>query len=432
MVASVASGPTCPGGPVHRMLLAALAGRASLVDADDLDSIDFPWSEAMNAALRNRVASFVASLLDSEPLVSRVPGPVRSEWRALRMLHVFRAEAAVEQVRATASALAEVGVVPLLYKGLDFQERLYDASCPRAFSDLDLVVPASEVEAAAAALRAAGYASNSGGRPLWFQRRFHLHAVFLHTRYQRPLELHWALDSPYADLADPLPQILRAAGVCDAFGPNVLRPASVDALALMAIHLEKHIGLCATLCHPGARLASVVEAGGLGWVFDVLRWMSTQPEALREAETRGRIECLHAERALALSLRLAADIAPAALPEWARSLGERLPGRPSLLGRLVYPDLAQGLEATERGRRRRRGLLRIHAGMGFRWIRALEAVLPRPTVPGVASSWRSSWPIRAFRNLSLIGMELLALGGLRLCQTSARRRRAVASKHVLA
>jgi hypothetical protein len=404
-----------------RLLLAAVANPAMPTGyLDDLYADDFPWQEAMTAAAENRVASFVATLLERQPLESRVPAEIRADWRALQMLQVFRAEFAGRQLRETATALAKAGVTPLLYKGLDFQERLYSETCPRAFSDLDLVIRSADVEAAVIALEAAGYTPHLRGLPLWFHRRFHLHVVFEHPDHRRPLELHWALDSPYADLTDPLPLVFEAAETCGAFGPDVLRPTAVDALALMSIHLERHIGLCATLRRRRARLSAVLEARGLVWVLDVVRWLRTQPEALRGAEAERRIRELHAARSVVVALRLANDLDPSALPEWARALAERLPhGRPPLR-RLVYPDLATGLEATERGRRRRRWLLTMSPTLGFRPVRVLEALLPRHVVPGTGHPWRTLWPIRTLRQCAKIGAALITLATVRRRQNRLR------------
>ena len=91
---------------------------------------------------------------------------------------------------------------------------------------------------------------------------------------------------------------------------------------------------------------------------------------------------LAAEGAIATALRLAIDLAPSGIPEWATALGERLPGRTPLVARFVYPDLRAGHPPAPRAQRMRAWGFRTLPEVGFAPISALQALLPSPTVPG--------------------------------------------------
>jgi hypothetical protein len=406
--------------PYDRLLLAAVSPEAFRPEsiAPLLEERTFSWQRASRVASSNRVASFVSVLLGDDLLAPLVDDSIRAVWRSNRMLQAVRVENALKQMREIGDQLGRAAVTLLLYKGLDFQARYYSPVCPRTFRDLDIIVRRNEVETAVGALVAAGYRPPSDSLPLSYYRRFHLHAVYHHPDHARPVELHWALDSPFAGLADAIPLLFEAAEPAEEFGSNVLRPSAVDALALMARHFEKHLGLCATLGDSEARLKSVIDAGGLLWVLDVMQWMRRQESIPAAGPALRRIRALGAERALVIALRLAHDVDPTALPQWGRQLALRLPhGRP-LLARLVYPDLSTGKGPTREGQRIRSFLFKLLPGLVFQRARVLEALLPRFRVPGVARPRTRTRVVRLLRRVALMGANLVAIGLLRL-----RRRR---------
>lgn len=407
-----------------RLLLAAVSPEAFRPEsiAPLLEERTFSWRHASRVASSNRVASFVSALLGSDLLAPLVDDSIRADWRFNRMLQVVGVEAAIKQMREIADQMGGATVTPLLYKGLDFQARYYSEACPRTFGDLDIIVRRNEVERAVGALVAAGYRPPFDSPPLSYYRRFHLHAVYYHLDHPRPVELHWALDSPFAGPSDPIRLLFEAAEQAVEFGSNLLRPSAVDALALMAMHFEKHLGLCATLGDSDARLKSVIDAGGLVWVLDVVQWMRRQESTPAAEPTLRRIRALGAERALVIALRLAHDVDPTALPRWARELALRLPhGRP-LLARLVYPDLSAGKGPTRQGQRIRSFLLKLLPGLVFQRLRVLEALLPRFRVPGVAPPPRRTRLVHFLRRVALMGANLVAFGFLRLQRPRAAER----------
>ena len=388
------------------------------------------WTSAFERAAANRVSSFVAALLHDEPLAQSVEDSIRADWRAHRMLQIFRMEAAHGQLRSIGEALGGAGIPMLLYKGLDFQTRCYSEACPRSFGDLDIIVRRDDVVRAACALEAAGYHPAFGTASLDYYRRFHLHAPYVHSADPRPVELHWALDSPFSDRDDPIPRLFDAAERHTALGPDVLRPAPLDALSLMAIHLDKHLAIGATLPNAEARLKSVIDESGLIWLLDVVRWMQTQSISSDGDAVLARTRELGAERALSIALRFAHDLDAKALPPWTRALADRLPhGRP-LVSRLVYPDLSSGHGVNESGRRRRAFLSAMHPRLGFRPVRVLESLLPDFSVPGVPKRPLLARARLAARRVLLIAANLAAIWRARRQRhpmDGRRRRRASSS-----
>lgn len=394
-----------------RLLLAAVSPKTHPDDAvsalPGAQSLSFP--QLLELANRNRVSGFVGALLQHAPWSTRVGEAALADSRASRMLQVFRAEATCGQIRAIAGALSAVGIESLLYKGVDFHLRWYSDELPRSFSDVDLIVRRADVDRAVVALKGAGYRAPHSAMPLHYYVRFHLHAVYEHPAHPRPLELHWRLDSPYADTLDCVPLLFGRAEPALKLGEGVLRPCSLDSLALMAIHFEKHLGLAATLGSRDERLRAVIDGGGLVWVLDVVRWM--QHEGGIDSDiVAARMSELGAQRAVVIALRLAQDLDSSVLPCWARELAERLPYRRPILARLLYPNSQRASGSRERVRAY---LFAMLPGLGFRPIRVLQALLPAPRVPGVARSGIATWAVSAVRRAGLAVANLAALAAIR-------------------
>ena len=262
-----------------------------------------------------------------------------------------------------------------------------------------------QVVAAAEALEEAAYHLPPGTPPLSYFLRFHLHAIYLHPDGGHPVELHWSLDSPYQSRGDLVPLLFDAAVPGDALGPALVRPAPIDALALMVLHLEKHVGLCACLADRRRRLEALIDEGGLFWVLDVVRWFrkmsaASSPDALLE-----RIRRLSAERSLVIGLRLAQDVDAECLPPWALELAARLPGaRTPLAARVLYPDIREPLRSKVRG-----WFGTTLPVLTFRPARVVEALLPRSRVSGVETR-RAGRPVSALlRRIGLAGANVAAL-----------------------
>lgn len=367
-----------------RLLLSAISRAEDQADRVDalLMAEDFSWKRAFYVAESNRSALFVDEHLRTVARPERIGEEARQQWKELRRDLETRTSTGIEQVREVGEILHRVGVEPLLYKGPDFLTRFYVDNQRRTFSDIDVIVREHDVERTADALVDAGYRQPDGSASLDYYRRFHLHASYLRDG-RLPLELHWALDSPYSGLPDVVPKLFEAAVPSEHLGPHVLCPAPLDALALMVIHLDKHVGLTASLPTPEARIKSVIESFGLVWVFDVVQWMRCFGGRYGEEETLHRMRELSAERELVIALRLAHDLDPDSLPAWAEEQSGRVPGGRPWISRIMYPDLSKGIAPTPAGSRRRAFLQRNLPGLGFRPIRVIETLLPSVRVTGV-------------------------------------------------
>lgn len=396
--------------PQHRFLLAAATPGA--VSREELarlaTDLEFRWEDLLALALCNRIASPAWTLLNDDPFVHCVEDEFAEKWRSAHRAVAFLHSVARKQLVELGAVLAAVDIAALLYKGLDFADRYYTHPRFRGFRDLDIIVGKDEVSRTDSALRAAGYRL-SDRMPLEYSQRFHLHAEYAHPRWPLPVELHWDLDSPYVATRTDLDAVrCRAIPALD-LAPDLMRPSALDALALMAIHLKKHLALPAQLPTREARLAAVIDAGGLVWVLDVTSWMREETAAHGEEEILRRFREFGAHEALTVSLRLAHDLDETALPDWARAAATRDSVETSLVCRLVYPELSSGRPGARVGSWLGRLLLTSVPGLVLRPIRILEAIAPpRASGAGGSRAWRS-WIAHLARIARLGAANLVAL-----------------------
>lgn len=183
-----------PSGPFE-VLAAAVADRAG-EGADDLDAEGWRLVEAH--AARHRVVG-----LASDALVPHAPPEIAPRLAAARDRALFAEMQMVRVVRESLDALRAVGVDPILLKGLHVSTDAFGRLGLRTNRDVDLLVAPSEVDAAEAALREAGYerieppeAADEGAVARW--RRGRKDAAFLRRSDRSVVEVHWRLfDNPH-------------------------------------------------------------------------------------------------------------------------------------------------------------------------------------------------------------------------------------------
>jgi hypothetical protein len=128
--------------------------------------------------------------------------------------------------------LGRRGVTPVLLKGSALRERVYHDPIERSMGDLDLLVASSEIERSMAALRDAGYATES--EPLMDAYRLHhFHHVLSHPR-GFIVELHWGLTHPGSGVPLNHEQFVARASICSR-GNNA--PARVPSPEDLLLHV---------------------------------------------------------------------------------------------------------------------------------------------------------------------------------------------------
>jgi hypothetical protein len=152
-------------------------------------------------AHRHQLGAFTYWMLQREGLADGLPEATLAAMRASSLVARRRTERQLIQLRDLAGLFDANDVEVLFMKGPLFAQRFYGSMQPRGFSDLDVLVPAPDVERVDSILASAGY--DRAHRALVSRRvtRYFAH----HFEYRRddlPLDVHWALQRHFTFAID--------------------------------------------------------------------------------------------------------------------------------------------------------------------------------------------------------------------------------------
>jgi hypothetical protein len=157
-------------------------------------AVGMRWERLVEASSHHYVTPALAWCLQDR---TDIPPKFRDYFAAALALNRQRNESLTADLTRMVAALNAIGVEPLLLKGA---ARLVDGSYPepalRFLGDLDVLVPADRLSAAAAALEPVGFAAAKSG-PIVLTHH-HL-PMLIHRETGTGVELHWRLTRPQYD-----------------------------------------------------------------------------------------------------------------------------------------------------------------------------------------------------------------------------------------
>jgi hypothetical protein len=258
------------------------------------------WTAVLALAQRNRVAALIQSDLSA---ADGIPPSAQQELLKLSQRSFVETALSAQSLGQVASALA--GIRWILLRGPALGARLYGDLMLRPFGDLDVLIRPTDVERALAALGAAGFKQPADSLPLAFYRRYHLHVELSQpgATARARLELHWALDHPFA-LITPDVNGLVTRGQPQYIGRFETAVPDPDDLVLsLAVHLAKHAVLLPLWLEIG-QMDRIVDEGHLLLAFDLalacqqlrgeLNWNMIAARAAQWGATGVTRDCLNA------------------------------------------------------------------------------------------------------------------------------------------
>lgn len=202
------------------------------------------------------------------------PPPVRD---GARRQHMSVALDGVRSLQVLSAALHEANISAIAFKGPVLSQWLYGDPCARRFSDLDLMVPERQLDAALGVLERLGFSPRlprgTGdvvyrGTGAWPMDREGSHTV----------DLHWRTCGPR------FPQILGASALLEharemRLGAVTLRVPCADHMAALTLsHAAKHVWYALELPFS---IATMMTRSDIDW--DTVRQLSLQGGSLRAA-----------------------------------------------------------------------------------------------------------------------------------------------------
>jgi len=219
------------------------------------------WERFLAIANRNSVTPMAAARLTAEG-VARLPERVARSLRlayevnALRCNHLARCAADI------VDCFGAAGVSAIALKGPALAISAYGDVAMRVFADLDFMVRAEELPAAAAALERAGY-SSPYYRADVVESGFFPDVGLDFSGEGGVVDLHWRLAPAYFPFAPAGEQIWSRTAETELFGRRVRILGPADSILFQACHGSKHGWITLAQVCDFARL--VAAAGAISW-----------------------------------------------------------------------------------------------------------------------------------------------------------------------
>jgi hypothetical protein len=193
------------------------------------------WAQLFAYASYHGVLTVVRAAIGCNP---SVPAEIREDVDRRCAVEQLWYDHMSAELERSVSLLSSAGIDPLALKGLALARRLYPSPAMRHCMDIDLLVPPEEFDRASAALRAAGYASETGVSASYLRRYGH-HLTFTRAG-SVPVELHF---QSYAGFGVVLPAhmlLARARPMPLSDSVSVKIPAPEDEFLYLAVHAAGH------------------------------------------------------------------------------------------------------------------------------------------------------------------------------------------------
>lgn len=170
----------------------------------------FDWEWMLARAAKHKVSALLAARTEQSRILTLLHPHVRSAMEAAKAGARESSRRSRRTLQVVSERFAQLGVPFLVIKGSVLAEHVYPDAGMRAFSDVDLVVPASRLAEAEEALRSMGYRLGQmrqllGRKPeacelaraarltAWFYRKFDYELPFAAPSGSDllPVDLHW-------------------------------------------------------------------------------------------------------------------------------------------------------------------------------------------------------------------------------------------------
>jgi hypothetical protein len=281
------------------MLLGLLRPGGVSAPAAPLQDISLSaWNDTLALAQQHGVAPLLHRALQSGGVLAGFPNHVRARLDEDRRATALDNLRIYGQFQRAARALRERGVPVIALKGLHLAELVYRDISLRPMSDLDILVPRSQVERAVAILHGLdyGYADDlSGAAGAMLDIKCNI--GFAHREIDVWLELHWSLNEPPA----------RYAAAVDAVWHSAVpaRLGDADALVMspefLLLHVCAHLACNHTFAFGLRALCDIAE---IVRQHPALDWTVVVDHGRRHGWSRG----------IVAALRLASDHLGVAMP----------------------------------------------------------------------------------------------------------------------
>lgn len=225
------------------------------------------WEEILKRAEAARLAPLLYTVLGPHSLAPAVLDRLRAGWVSARRHYIL----GVQQLCRVLAEFEEAGVAVLTLKGPALAEALYRDPGLRPFTDLDLLVHATDVRRAVSVLSRLGYRHQDPGHSLEYDLAWRQAARFVageSTGDLVPVDLHWGL-LDYPGIARgpsmDLHEVWERAVKVGAWSQAARGLCPEDLLTYLALHWAVHHAFSGALWGLDLALLLRCHGGELDW-----------------------------------------------------------------------------------------------------------------------------------------------------------------------
>jgi Uncharacterised nucleotidyltransferase len=320
--------PTAAENPEFELLRACCsASRGGSRRVAQLLSQPVRWNVLLELAAFHNVEPLVCqSLLDVRDLLAP---DVAKDLERRFALNAQRSLRLTHELLRILACLAQRSIEAIPHKGPVLAQTLYGDVALRQFSDLDILIRASDCGRAAEAVRELGYEPSSKLRPA-------VERAWLKTGYERGfdgplgknlLELQWRLVPRFYAVEMDVGDLFRRTSVARVGEHEVRTLRAEDLLLALCVHASKHAWM------------------RLGWICDIAGVMRSQ--RIDYGVVRERAAALGIMRIVGVSLWLANQLLECPVPSDFKGVDEDIRELGGRLSRLVARSEGYNTESVE-------------------------------------------------------------------------------------
>ncbi len=190
------------------------------------------------------------------------------------------------------------GIPAIPWKGPVLALMAYGSLVLRPYSDLDVIVPESQIDQAKELLLAKGYRllrPMSASQEARHRRTFHAYTLMPESGYDA-IDLHWRITQHYIPFPFDMAGLWQRLGTLELEGATVPCMSPEDTLLLLCVHGTVH------------------RWSELGWLSDIASLVQRYPK-MNWGAVLGHSQTLHSEYMVLLGLCLCQDLLRTELPE---------------------------------------------------------------------------------------------------------------------
>lgn len=220
--------------PYHDFLCAAFRNDRGEVRAA-LRRDTWDWEALIRTASREALLPAMHAQFKSLDLLPELPAEVASFLQAVETVNRERNQAIVTELKAAVAQLNRIGIEPVLLKGLAYLTTgVYQDPAHRFLTDIDILVPEEQREAAAETLAQNGWRADE----LDPFRNYRHHAPPLRRPSSVWIEIHHSLGEAGCDRLLPGQEVIGRSLAVDLDGLQVRVPSAQDLLAHLILHSQ--------------------------------------------------------------------------------------------------------------------------------------------------------------------------------------------------